>query len=66
MEKLSLRNACQGLLVALACFACAGKSQGVGVKCVEVFEAAIKSCRKSTEQAKNSELRGWFLGRSDS
>jgi hypothetical protein len=66
MEKLSLRNACRRLLVALACFACAGKSQGVGHSCVGVFEAAIKSCRKSPEQAENPELRGWFLDGPDS
>ena len=52
MEKLSLRNAGRELPVALDRFACAGKSQCVGVKCVGVVEAAIKSCRKSTEQAK--------------
>ena len=65
MEKLSLRNAGRELPVALDRFACAGKSQCVGVKCVGVVEAAKKMSKIATTSRKSA-LGEWFRGGFDS
>ena len=63
MEKLSLRNAGRELPVALDRFACAGKSQCVGVKCVGVVEAAKKNVenRHNKPKIRIGRMVSWWI-----